>query len=253
MVSDSLTMSRDMQRKPASKMASLFKKPQAFLTYSNEISEQKRVSFKIQNSSAGSRQSKQGGQKKQTLNTATNSEHVADSGPLHEGRHDSQGEVKGQEPRERHQSNLHIDLIDSQMRLETEESPPCQREPIRPLQKPNKNNYATGRIVMHVSSKSKGSGLRTHGVDNKGSNNENRRDAVESDCQDSVSGEWEANDDRNNQKSFDEGQTAKMTMFADMNSDSEAGPLESDLSKCSGNEIVSIENSQSFKFGPGQL
>lgn len=83
------------------------------------------------------------------------------------------------------------------MRLETEESPPCKREPIRPIQRPIKNNYAAGRIVMHVKSKSKGSGLRTHGANNQGSKNDNGRGEDESALKDSVSREWEENDSHN--------------------------------------------------------
>ena len=68
----------------------------------------------------------------------------------------------------------------------------------------------------------------------------------ESSFEDSVSREWEDDQSR-------DGNTARITMIADINSNSEDAPNESELSKCSDNEIVSIENSQSFKFGPGQL
>lgn len=50
---------------------------------------------------------------------------------------------------------------------------------------------------MHVKSKSKGSGLRTHGANNQGSKNDNGRGEDESALKDSVSREWEENDSHN--------------------------------------------------------
>lgn len=63
---------------------------------------------------------------------------------------------------------------------------------------------------------------------------------------DSISREWGEDQSKG-------GNTAKMTMIADINSTSEGGPNESELSRCTGDEIVSIANSQSFKFGPDHL
>lgn len=45
-----------------------------------------------------------------------------------------------------------------------------------------------------------------------------------------------------------------MTLIAEINSNSESGgKIESELSQCSGNEIIQIETSQSFKFGMGHI
>ena len=138
MVSDSMTCSRETTGPQAKRVISSLKKPQAHLAYANEASEPKTVSFQIEEPgpNAKAKQAKQKVQKP-AMKLAPDSDLFPSKQSSRHSRTDSQERNISRESsqRVRHQSNVKLNLVDSQIQ-ENDESPPCPREVIKPLEKP---------------------------------------------------------------------------------------------------------------------